>query len=139
MNAKSAFLTALLGSALFAALPALAADLPKGAGVSFVTPADGATVSSPVTVKFGLAGLSIKPAGDMSPGTGHHHLLVDQGPVPEGQVIPADAQHLHFGKGQTETTLTLPPGEHTLTLQFANGAHQSYGPALSQSITITVK
>ena len=64
----------------------------------------------------------------MLEGTGHHHLIVDGKAVPKGSVVPADATHMHFGKGQTETTLKLPPGKHTLTLQFADGAHQSYGP-----------
>jgi len=106
--------------------------------VYFVEPKDGAMVHSPVKVVFGLEGMTIKPAGDMTEGTGHHHLIVDGKPVAKGQVVPTDATHLHFGKGQTETELTLAPGLHTLTLQFADGAHQSYGPELSSTISVTV-
>ncbi|WP_174554615.1 DUF4399 domain-containing protein [Pandoraea norimbergensis] len=110
-----------------------------GARVFFVAPKDGATVTNPVVVKFGVEGMAIKPAGDMSPNTGHHHLIIDGDPVPAGQVVPTDDSHLHFGKGQTETTVNLTPGDHVLTMQFANGAHQSYGPAMSQTIKVHVK
>lgn len=75
----------------------------------------------------------------MTPNTGHHHLLIDGKPLPKGEVIPATDHSLHFGKGQTETDVTLPPGQHTLTLQFGDGAHRSYGPDVSQTITINVK
>ncbi|WP_206100078.1 DUF4399 domain-containing protein [Pandoraea sp. XY-2] len=107
--------------------------------VFFVAPTDGATVSNPVAVNFGVEGMAIKPAGDMTPNTGHHHLIIDGDPIPAGQVVPTDDTHLHFGKGQTETSVNLTPGDHTLTLQFANGAHQSYGPAMSQTIKVHVK
>lgn len=107
--------------------------------VSFVEPADGATVSSPFKVKFAIKGMDVKPAGEMTAKTGHHHLLINMGPVKAGEMIPMDEKHLHFGKGQTETDVTLPPGQYTLTMQFANGAHQSYGPELSKSIQVTVK
>jgi hypothetical protein len=107
--------------------------------VSFVEPANGATVSSPFKVKFAVTGMEVKPAGDMTANTGHHHLLVNATPVKAGEVIPADEKHIHFGKGQTETELTLPPGNYTLTMQFANGLHQAYGPAMNKEIKITVK
>lgn len=107
--------------------------------VSFVEPADGATVTSPFKVKFAVSGMAVKPAGDMTAKTGHHHLLINTGPMKAGDMIPMDDKHLHFGKGQTETDVTLPPGQYTLTMQFANGAHQSYGPELSKSIQVTVK
>ena len=107
--------------------------------VSFVEPVDGATVSSPFKVKFAVSGMDIKPAGDMTAKTGHHHLLINMGPMKAGEMIPMDDKHLHFGKGQTETDVALPPGQYTLTMQFANGAHQSYGPALSKSIKVTIK
>lgn len=112
---------------------------PKGK-VRFTTPKDGATVSSPVKVVMAST-VKIRPAGQ-DPNdhqTGHHHLIVDSGPVPKGEVIAADETHLHFGKGQTEAEVKLAPGPHTLTLQFADGAHRSYGPGLSQTIHITVK
>lgn len=107
--------------------------------VSFVEPADGATVSSPVSVKMGVSGMTVQPAGKLVEGSGHHHLIIDGEPVAAGTPVPADAKHLHFGKGQTETSVELPPGKHTLTLQFADGLHQSYGPALSKTIEIDVK
>ena len=107
--------------------------------VSFVEPSDGATVSSPFKVKFAVNGMEVKPAGEMAARTGHHHLLINADPVKAGESVPFDATHLHFGKGQTETDVTLPPGQYRLTMQFANGAHQSYGEALSKTIKITVK
>ncbi|WP_374619612.1 DUF4399 domain-containing protein [Pandoraea sp.] len=107
--------------------------------VFFVAPTNGATVSNPVVVKFGVEGMAIKPAGDMTSNTGHHHLIIDGDSIPAGQVVPTDDTHLHFGKGQTETSVNLTPGDHTLTIQFANGAHQSYGPAMSQTIKVHVK
>nr|WP_294864525.1 DUF4399 domain-containing protein [uncultured Pseudogulbenkiania sp.] len=116
-----------------AAATALAAER-----VYFVEPADGAAVKSPFKVRFGVEGMAIAPAGDMKPGTGHHHLIIDGSSVPLNEVVATDDSHRHFGKGQTETELTLPPGEHTLTLQFANGAHQSFGPAMSSSIKVRV-
>ena len=107
--------------------------------VSFVEPTDGATVTSPFKVKFAVNGMEIKPAGDMAVNTGHHHLLINAEPIKAGESVPFDDTHLHFGKGQTETEVKLPPGQYRLTMQFANGAHQSYGPALAKSIKITVK
>ncbi|MFK0375285.1 DUF4399 domain-containing protein [Pandoraea sp. NPDC090278] len=107
--------------------------------VFFVAPADGATVSNPVKVQFGVEGMTIKPAGEISPNTGHHHLIIDGDSIPAGQVVPTDDSHLHFGKGQTETSVNLTPGDHTLTMQFADGAHRSYGPAMSQTIKVRVK
>lgn len=107
--------------------------------VSFIEPVDGALVSSPFKVKFAVSGMEVKPAGEIVPNTGHHHLLIDGASAPQGEAIPADGQHLHFGKGQTETQISLPPGTHILTMQFANGAHQSYGAGMSRTINITVK
>jgi len=107
--------------------------------IDFIEPADGATVRNPVHVNMSVAGMRVQAAGKEIEGTGHHHLIIDGGPIPAGTPVPADAQHLHFGKGQTETTIELPPGKHTLTLQFADGLHRSYGPALSKTIHIDVK
>jgi len=127
----------LSGAALAALLAASGAA--QAASVSFVQPTDGASVSNPVHVVFRVEGMKIAPAGTMTDGTGHHHLLVDGKPLPKGEVIPANDKSLHFGKGQTATDLTLPPGNHTLTLQFGDGAHRSYGPDLSKTITVHVK
>jgi hypothetical protein len=124
---------------LAAILMTLSAGVLAQQSVSFVEPANGASVSSPFKVKFAVSGMDVKPAGDMTANTGHHHLLVNATPVKAGEVIPADDKHIHFGKGQTETELTLPPGNYTLTMQFANGLHQAYGPGMNKEIRITVK
>lgn len=129
----------MMKSVLAAALLALGASAWAQQTVSFVEPANGATVSSPFKVRFAVVGMSVKPAGDMTANTGHHHLLINTTPVKAGEVIPVDDKHLHFGKGQTETELTLPPGNYTLTMQFANGLHQAYGPGMNKEIKITVK
>jgi hypothetical protein len=134
INASFRMLSRFAVASLFAVTAAASAQ-----NVSFVEPADGATVTSPFKVKFGVSGMDVKPAGDMSANTGHHHLLINAEPIKAGESVPFDATHLHFGKGQTETDVTLPPGVYTLTLQFANGAHQSYGPAGSKTIKVTVK
>jgi hypothetical protein len=123
---------------------ALAADRmapAAGAEVYFVTPHNGATLHGPVTVRFGLKGMGIAPAGVKFDNTGHHHLLVDTdlSEVNLDAPLPATDKVLHFGKGQTETTLTLAPGKHTLQLVFADYLHQSFDPPLhSKKITITV-
>ena len=114
---------------------------PAGAEVYIVSPKDGAKVKSPVTVVFGLKGMGVAPAGIKFDNTGHHHLLVDSD-VPTDLSLPlaANEKSLHFGKGQTETSLTLPPGKHTLQLLFADLNHIPHSPAvLSKKITITVK
>ncbi len=132
-----------LGVCLVAAT-ALAADrmaAPAGAEVYFIAPQNGAKLHSPVTIKFGLKGMGIAPAGIKFDNTGHHHLLVDTD-VSELKLdapMPATDKIVHFGKGQTETTLTLTPGKHTLQLVFADYLHQSFDPPLtSKKITITV-
>ncbi|MES3011981.1 MAG: DUF4399 domain-containing protein [Pseudomonadota bacterium] len=125
-----------------AAAPAAAAPAPVAAPTGSITitePADGATVSSPFKVKFGAEGVKIEPAGAIAAGSGHHHLLINTGPIAEGQTIPMDDTHLHYGKAQTEADITLAPGKYKLTAQLANGAHQSYGPSLSKTIEVTVK
>ncbi|HEY1101986.1 MAG TPA: DUF4399 domain-containing protein [Burkholderiaceae bacterium] len=121
-----------------ASAPASAAPAVTGS-VSILEPADGATVSSPFKVKFGIDGLKVEPAGAIVAGSGHHHLLINTGPIAEGQSIPMDETHLHYGKAQTEAEVKLAPGKYKLTAQFANGAHQSYGEALSKTIEVTVK
>lgn len=111
-----------------------------GAEVYFISPADGASVASPVTVKFGLKGMGIAPAGITFENTGHHHLIIDADLPPVGAPIPTDAQHVHFGKGQTEATIELKPGKHTLQLLLGDFAHTPHDPVVaSKKITITVK
>lgn len=113
---------------------------PKGAEVYFIAPEDGATVSSPVTVKFGLKGMGIAPAGITFDNTGHHHLIIDTDLPPLDAPVPTDAQHVHFGKGQSETTIELKPGKHTLQLLLGDFGHVPHDPAVvSKKITITVK
>jgi hypothetical protein len=113
---------------------------PAGAELYFISPVDGEVVSNPVVVRFGLRGMGVAPAGVEMPDTGHHHLLVDTEPPPSDQPIPNDDRHRHFGKGQTEVSLELPPGRHTLQLLFGDFAHIPHEPPLaSKRITITVK
>jgi hypothetical protein len=138
LKENTMFTNRWLASALCAGL-LLASGVARADGVSFIEPKDGATVTNPVHVKFAVDGMKVAPAGTITEGTGHHHLLIDGQPVPKGAVIPANDKSLHFGKGQSETEITLPPGDHTLTLQFGDGAHRSYGPAWSQTITVHVK
>ena len=126
---------------------------PEGAKVFIVSPKDGATVDKTFTVKFGIEGMGLKPAGDQTPHTGHHHLLVDvdKEPVadmplptslmPEaGVALPKGPQVLHFGKAQTETSITLTPGKHTLQLILGDQYHVPFKPSVeSKKITVEVK
>ncbi len=107
--------------------------------VFFKAPENGATVSSPVFVEMGVEGMQIEPAGAVKEGYGHHHILINQENWPVDEVIPSSDTTIHFGKGQTNTSLELAPGEYTLSLQFANGVHASYGPDMAASINVTVK
>jgi Domain of unknown function (DUF4399) len=114
---------------------------PAAAEVYFISPLNGAVVHGPVTVRFGLKGMGVAPAGVKIDNTGHHHLLIDMdmSELNLNAPIPATDKILHFGKGQTETSLTLPAGKHTLELVFADYAHMPFNPPLhSQKITITV-
>jgi hypothetical protein len=115
---------------------------PANAEVYIVSPAGGATVSNPITVRFGLKGMGIAPAGIQFENSGHHHLLIDTD-VPEDLSKPLPAVEnkvVHFGKGQTETTLTLPPGKHTLQLVLGDHLHIPHSPpVVSKKVTITVK
>lgn len=123
-------------SAAITPLPAV----PAGAKVYFKNIKNGGTVTSPFKVEMGIEGLKLDTAGAIVAGTGHHHLLIDAGDsIPAGQVVPKDATHIHFGKAQSETQVTLAPGKHILTLQFADGIHRSYGSQLATTITVTVK
>lgn len=124
------------------AAPEVAA--PEGAAepegrVYFVAPKDGETVKSPVKIVMGIEGMEVRPAGDQTAATGHHHVIIGPAGIEKGTQVPADERHIHFGKGQTEADVELPPGDHQITLQFADGNHISFGEGLATTITITVE
>ncbi|MGH8146110.1 MAG: DUF4399 domain-containing protein [Rhodanobacteraceae bacterium] len=139
----------LIGSALAAlAATAVAAaptlpvhKAPANARVYIISPADGATVGRNVTVRFGLVGMGVAPAGVEKQHTGHHHLLIDVATLPvAGQPIPNDAHHKHFGGGQTETVLRLMPGTHMLQLELGDANHVPFDPpVVSKKVTIHVR
>ena len=122
---------------------------PEGASVYFINLADGDTVSSPLTVQFGLRGMGIAPAGTYDlENVGHHHLLINRPPLGQGEDgadeweygLYSDENHLHFGKGQTEVTLDLAPGRYTMQMVLGDHSHVPFGPELvTEQITITVK
>jgi hypothetical protein len=115
-------------------------DVPAGAKVFFKNLKDGETVKSPFKVEMGIEGLKLDTAGAIVSGSGHHHLLIDAGDsIPSGTVVPKDSTHLHFGKAQSSTEVSLAAGPHVLTLQFADGIHRSYGAKLAATIKVTVK
>ncbi len=118
----------------------LVAAKEAGASVRIISPADGATVSSPVTIQFGLSGMGVAPAGTDLENTGHHHLIIDA-PLPDLSLpVPASDNYRHFGGGQTEVTLDLAPGSHTLQLLMGDFVHIPHAdPVYSEVITITVK
>lgn len=138
IQAATLLTLAILAGPLRAELPTTPA--PTGAAVYFITPRDGEQIRGPVTVRFGLRGMGVAPAGTVKETTGHHHLLVDLEQLPAaGQPIPSDAQHRHFGNGQTETTLDLTPGRHTLRLLMGDANHVPHQPpVLSERVTIEV-
>jgi|SRR6187402_2744557 hypothetical protein len=126
-----------LGAALAAELPRSPA--PKDVELYFISPQDGETVKSPVTVRFGLRGMGIAPAGVAAENAGHHHLLIDADVPPLSLPVPADANHVHFGKGQTEASVALAPGRHRLQLLLADHRHIPHDPpVMSRPITIDV-
>lgn len=116
---------------------------PADARVYFIAPADGETVTSPVTVRFGLEGMGVAPAGIEHDRTGHHHLLidVDESNMPAMDMpLPTSDQVVHFGGGQTEVSIELEPGEHSLQLLLGDHRHVPHDPAvMSEKITITVE
>lgn len=128
----------LEGSARASGVPRTPA--PEGVSLYLISPQEGATVASPVAVRFGLKGMGVAPAGVRNPKTGHHHLILDADLPPLGLPIPADANHRHFGGGQTEVSLELAPGSHTLQLLLGDHDHVPFEPAItSDRITIQVK
>ena len=138
---RLALATALSFASASAAMAADRTPSPAGAEVYIVSPKDGVKVKGPVTVVFGLKGMGIAPAGVKFDNSGHHHLLIDtDSPTDLSLPLPADDHNVHFGKGQTETTLTLSPGKHTLQLVLADYLHTPHVPAvISKKITIIVE
>jgi Domain of unknown function (DUF4399) len=140
---RTVFLAAGLALGLGAAT-AVAGETPapEGATVYIISPEDGASVSNPVTVVFGLEGMGVAPAGVEKENTGHHHLLIDVDPstIDPDSPLPADDNHRHFGGGQTQTSVELAPGEHTLILMLGDQNHIPHDPpVLSEPVTITVQ
>jgi len=121
------------------AMPAATHAADGQAEAYIISPRDGATVSPTFTVRFGLKGMGIAPAGIEKPRTGHHHLLIDTDLPDLNYAVPADENHIHFGAGQTETVLTLAPGTHTLQLLLGDHNHVPHQPPIvSKRVTITV-
>jgi hypothetical protein len=135
---RAAFAGLLLSASMLATA---ATPAPKGAEVSIVSPADGATVPQTFIVKFAVENISLAPAGDVTKNTGHHHLLIDVDKLPaEGAPIPNDANHMHFGKAQTQAEVKLAPGKHTLQLELGDSGHMPFDPPIvSKKITVNVK
>ncbi|MBL1377028.1 DUF4399 domain-containing protein [Zobellella iuensis] len=127
-------------AAVLAAATLMATPSPEGARVYFITPADGEVVSTEFTVRFGLQGMGVAPAGVELPNTGHHHLLINAEAEDLSQPLPASERVLHFGGGQTETRLSLPPGEYRLQLVLGDHLHIPHQPPLmSEPIKVTVE
>jgi hypothetical protein len=114
---------------------------PEGTQLYIISPKHGESLSGPVTVRFGLKGMGVAPAGIDKAKTGHHHLLINVDKLPAmDKPLPSDENHRHFGGGQTEVTLDLPKGEHTLQLVLGDMNHVPFNPpVISEKITITVK
>jgi Domain of unknown function (DUF4399) len=147
---RTLLLAALILAAPLAAVPLADAQTPAaslertpsppGTEAYIISPKDGAKVHGPVLVQFGLKGMGIAPAGVKMDNTGHHHLLIDaEAPSDLSAPLPATDKIVHFGKGQTETTLHLSPGKHTLQLLLGDQNHVPHNPpVMSKKITITV-
>ena len=115
-------------------------EVPANARVYFANLKDGQTVTSPVKVEMAVDAMHVDTAnGMLKPASGHHHILVDMDSIKTGEVIKKDSVHIHFGNAQTSAEITLPPGKHSLTLQFADALHRSYGSKLTSKITVDVK
>ena len=136
-------LAAIVVALMAFSFPALAQDrtpAPEGARAYIISPQDGATVSSPVTVIFGLEGLGVAPAGVEKAKTGHHHLIIDADLPSLTDPVPSDDNYRHFGGGQTETIIELAPGSHKLQLIMGDQNHIPHDPPVaSEKITITVE
>jgi hypothetical protein len=115
-------------------------EVPANAKVYFGNLKDGQAVTSPLKVEMVVEAMQVDTAnGILKPASGHHHILVDMDSIKTGEVIKKDSVHIHFGNAQTSAEITLPPGKHSLTLQFADALHRSYGSRLTSKITVDVK
>jgi len=115
-------------------------EVPANARVYFANLKDGQTVKSPLKVEMSVEAMHVDTAnGMLKPASGHHHILVDIDSIPTGEVIKKDSVHIHFGNAQTSAEIKLPPGKHSLTLQFADALHRSYGSRLTNKVTVEVK
>ncbi len=139
MKVKTVVLSVFALSVFSAAVARTSA--PTGAVVYIIAPSHGEVVQSPVTVKFGLKGMGVAPAGVDKTNTGHHHLLIDVVKKPSMDApLPSDSHHKHYGGGQTETTILLSPGNHTLQLIMGDRNHIPHDPPImSEPVTITVQ
>lgn len=108
-------------------------------GVAFANIKDGDTIKRKSKVQFSVTGMELKPAGDPTPNSGHHHLIIDGNAFPAGTMVPKDDKNLHYGAAQAEAEISLKPGKHTLTLQFADKDHKSFGEEWSKTIAVDVK
>jgi hypothetical protein len=136
----TALLVALGAFAANAQEPLVRTPSPEGARIYFIGIADGDEVSNPVVVRFGLSGMGVAPAGIEKQQTGHHHLLIDSELSDYSLPVPSDDNHRHFGGGQTEVSIELPPGNHTLQLVLADHRHVPHEPpVVSERIEVTVK
>lgn len=131
-----------LGAGLSAEASYTVVASPPERRVFFAEPEDGAQVTSPFKVRFGLVGMGLTPASVAATipdkTQGHHHIIIETGPLGPGIAVPDNATNIHYGKAQTETELELKPGKYRLTMQFADGLHMSYGPSMSATINIEV-
>lgn len=140
---RSALIVVILSTAVFGIAPAFAerTPSPENAETFIIWPPDGAVITGgKFWVRMGLRNMGICPKGIKLPNTGHHHLLIDTELPPLGQVIPSDRNHLHFGAGETEARIELPPGKHTLQLLLGDHDHVPHEPPVhSRKVTITVR
>jgi hypothetical protein len=136
------FIPGLLSVMVFASQNSKKKGPQETAKVRIQKPKAGSKVGRKFTIVFNIDGMKVKPAGDVVPGTGHHHLILNGGPIPAGEVVPMNETNLHYGKGQVKAEVSVPAdikGKLKLTAQFADGAHKSYGKSLSHTITVDVQ
>jgi len=138
-EAKEAGHTTHVAAATTVEMPAMP-EVPANARVFFANLKDGQTVTSPLKIEMGAQAMHVDTAnGILKPASGHHHILVDIDSIKTGEVIKKDSVHIHFGNAQTSAEIKLPPGKHSLTLQFADAMHRSYGGKLTSKVTVEVK